>query len=318
LRRMNETDRPGLLALMAAASVKPGEVDAQDIAFRLGPRINAAGRIAKAALAYQLLLARDREKAMGLARELEQLNRQRRDLTDEAFERAQALIPRLDDSLLMVSDESFAEGIVGLVAGKLQERYNRPVVVVRRGPDDGESRGSARSIAGFHITEALDSCQELLVKHGGHAAAAGFTVATRHLPELEERLRACAAAAMPAPPPLPPLEVDADARLELVNEAVIDQLQALAPFGQNNPEPQFILRGLKVRDPRPSKDGKTLILKLVDRRGRVWRAVGFRQGHLLQNGGLPPMVDVVAHLQREYWQGSPDVKISVLAVRAAE
>lgn len=312
LARMNAAPRPGIAALLARAGVTPGDVDAERISFALAPRINAAGRLDHAIQAYKLLHTRDPRRAKVLADHLEELNSRRRAITDQAVARAEAA---LDPSapLLFVAAEDFIEGIVGLVAGKLMERYHRPVVVVRRG--EMESRGSARSIAGFHITAALDACQSLLVRHGGHAAAAGFTVETARLPELAARLTELAAATFPTPPPLPPYEADADARLELIDEQIVAALERLAPFGQENPAPRFVLRGLAVRDAKCSRNGHHLVLKLADGRNQIWKAIAFRQGDWLSARQLPTVIDVLAELKREYWRGSAELKLYITDLR---
>ena len=178
LDRLNQPQRPGLQALMKQAGLAPGQVTASTIGFVLGPRLNAAGRMEDARLAYELLQTEDVVKAAQLAGELDRLNARRKEITAQSLEAAQAQIEAngSDGYLHLVAGEEFLAGIVGLVAGRLAEQYYRPALVVELG--DLQSRGSARSIAEFDITMALDRCADagLLVKHGGHAAAAGFTV----------------------------------------------------------------------------------------------------------------------------------------------
>ncbi|MCB0161332.1 MAG: single-stranded-DNA-specific exonuclease RecJ, partial [Caldilineaceae bacterium] len=191
LAQLNATARPGLRALIDVAGLRPGDVDATAISFRLGPRINAAGRLSQTALAYKLLRTNDAQEGLETARHLEELNTQRRTLTDSALaeaERQLAAQPADAPPLYFVASEHFQPGIVGLVAGKLANRFYRPAVVVEQG--ETESRGSARSIPEVDISAALDGVSDLLVRHGGHSSAAGFTVATANLPSLHETLAA--------------------------------------------------------------------------------------------------------------------------------
>jgi len=193
LERLNAAERLGVRAMIAQTGLKLGQIDAAAIGFILGPRLNAAGRIDDAATSYDLLTCRSPDEAANLAQELEELNRRRQRLTAEALERAteQVLVAGEGEKLLFAAGEDFLAGIVGLVAGRLTEEFYRPAVVVELGAE--ESRGSARSIPEFNITAALDQCSDLLVKYGGHAAAAGFTVANDNLKRVREHLKELAA-----------------------------------------------------------------------------------------------------------------------------
>ena len=198
LAELNKPRRPGIQAMLEEAKVSPGKVDATAIGFVLGPRINAAGRLKHANLSYDLLTAPDSLTARPLAEELAALNRERQNLTLAKVELAQQQIAadrdgrgeRGDRYLYLVAHPDFESGIVGLVAGRLVEDLYRPVLVAKVG--DEETHGSARSISEFNITAALDECRELLVRHGGHAAAAGFAVKNENLETLRARLEAIA------------------------------------------------------------------------------------------------------------------------------
>lgn len=300
---LNEPARPGLHHLLITARVKPGSVNAETIGYILGPRLNAAGRLEHAKLAYKLLRAQGEDEAVELANQLEALNRRRQALTHSALEEARARLADPTAPLLMVQDGQFLEGIVGLVAGRLTEEFYRPALVVRQGPAGGESRGSARSIPEFHITRALDRCADLLVRHGGHAAAAGFTLATRHLPTLEARLTELAADALDGLDLRPTLTADAEIKLEHIRQHHIAAIEELAPFGEGNQEPLFVARGLQIyRARRVGDGGKHLQLQILDPRRHIWHAIAFRQGERLARGALPKVIDAVFHLRREQWR----------------
>ncbi len=242
LERINTAPRPGLEALMRVAGARKGHVSATTIGYVLAPRLNAAGRIAHAKLAYQLLTVQYPGEAEHLARRLDELNRQRQQLTADALEKARAavLTEGPDRPLLFVADPSFPPGVVGLVASRLAEEFYRPAIVVELGEE--ESRGSARSIPEFHITQALDRCSDLLLRYGGHRAAAGFTVRTVDLPELKTRLTDLAEQALREVDLVPTLEIDAEVPLRAMDGRVWEALQTLRPFGEGNPEPLFVSR----------------------------------------------------------------------------
>lgn len=316
---LNQPARPGLLHLMTTARIRTGSVNAETIGYLLAPRLNAAGRLDHARLAYKLLRARNELEAAELAQQLEALNRRRQVLTHSAVEEARARIADPSAPLLMVRDGHFPEGIIGLVAGRLTEEFYRPALVVRQGSADGESRGSARSIPEFHITQALDRCADLLLRHGGHAAAAGFTVATRHLPALEARLTDLAAAELAARDLHPRLVADAEIKLEHIREHHAVAIEALAPFGERNPEPLFLARALEVRRARRVGDsGKHLQLQILDRRRRLWKAIAFRQGERLSQGGLPDSVDAIFHLRAEEWNGRQHLTLVIEDLRPSQ
>ena len=314
LQRLNDPRRPGVLALLEAAGVRPGNVDTMAIGFMLAPRLNAAGRLSTAKLALKLLMARDLGEALPLASQLNTLNRQRQHLTLRAVERAQAqLAEQADSPLYVVQDPEFLPGIVGLVAGQIANLTYRPTLAIHI--EDKESRGSARSIPEFHITRALDRVSDLLERYGGHAAAAGFTLKNEHLPAFRERLVAIAQEAFGDAPPQPVLEVDLELDPGDLNERLYRYVQYLAPFGEANPEPLFLSRELTVREARAvGSEGKHLKLTL-ERQGRTWSAIAFKLGHLVDR--LPRQVDVVYHLTRNTWNGTASLELVVQDIRPA-
>ena len=313
LERLNAAERLGLRAMIAQAGLKLGQIDAATIGFILGPRLNAAGRMDDAATSYDLLTCRSPDQAANLAQELEELNRRRQRLTLEALERAQEQAPMADESqkLLFVAGEDFPSGIVGLVAGRLTEEFYRPSLVVELGPE--ESRGSARSIPEFNITAALDQCSGLLVKYGGHAAAAGFTVANDNLEALQERLKELAAEQLEGVELTPTLLIDAEVELSEMDWATQALLTQLEPCGYANPAPLLLSRRAIVRDARAvGTDGGHLKLSLSDGQAR-WGAIAFRQGQWA--GQLPPHIDVVYSLEINEWRGEKQLQLNVKDLR---
>jgi single-stranded-DNA-specific exonuclease len=284
---LSRTQRPGLRALMEASGIDPSHVDEGSIGYGLGPRLNAAGRLAHARLALDLLMEEDEERATQRALELTDLNTRRQQATAAALELAHRMLMDDDSAaggpLIFVGHADMPPGIVGLVAGRLAEEHYRPAVVYERG--EATSRASCRSIPEFDITGALRNHAELMVRFGGHRAAAGFTAENENLPALKEALTARAGDELAHVELVPVIDIDAAIPLHRVNGKLIQSLACLAPFGQGNPEPVFLSRDLEVADVRAvGDDGRHLRLRLKDGRAN-WPAIAFGLGdHGVQPG----------------------------------
>ena len=264
-------------------------------------------------MAYNLLATQYPGEADNLAIKLEETNRERQRLTTEMTLRARdAVLDRAEeDSLLFVVAPEFPEGIVGLIASRLAEEFYRPSVAVHRG--EFESRGSARSIGEFNIVAALDECRDLLVRHGGHAMAAGFTVVNEKLADLEIRLREISERVLGTLELAPTLSIDAEASLSEMNWTVQKALEQLAPFGYGNREPIFQSRNVIVRDARVVGNEH---LKLMLSDGQVvWDAIAFRQGSWI--GSLPQRIDVVYQLEARTWNGESRLQLNVKDIKPA-
>ncbi len=308
---LRESERPGIQALIRQAGIKREAIEAGTIGYVLGPRLNAAGRLESALMAYDLLATQYPGEADNLAIKLEETNRERQRLTAEMTLKARDEVAARaeQDRLLFVTAPEFPEGIVGLIASRLAEEFYRPSVAVHRG--EAESRGSARSISEFNIVAALDECRDLLVRHGGHAMAAGFTVVNEKLAELETRLREVAARALAEMELAPTLAVDAEASLGEMNWTVQKAMEQLAPFGYGNREPIFLSRDVIVRDARVV-GADHLRLMLSD--GQVvWDAIAFRQGSWM--GSLPMRIDVAYQLEARVWNGDARLQLNVKDIK---
>src|SRR6266508_1345469 len=291
LAALERTGRPGLRALIEVSGLEGACLNADSIGYVLGPRLNAAGRLAHARLALDLLLENDPERAMQQALELSRLNSERQQTTAAAMELARELLSKEDPDapLIFVGHPEIPSGIVGLVAGRLAEEWHRPAVVYERG--DTTSRASCRSIPDFDITGALRTCPELMVRFGGHRAAAGFTVENGKVAALKEALVREAAVGLAGVELAPVIEIDAALDLRRMNGALIAMLSLMAPFGSANPEPTFLSRGVEIADVKAiGEDGGHLRLRLRD--GRVtWPAIAFGRGESEVEAGQ--RVDVV-------------------------
>ena len=312
LERLNEEPRPGFEALMQEAGLQPGKVNATAIGYTIGPRLNAAGRVDSARVAYDLLTAEYPEEARRLAQRLDDLNQKRRQITAAAQEKATkiAYSQEAGQPLLFIAGPDFPAGVVGLVASRLTDEFYRPAVIVEQGAET--SHGSARSIPEFHITRALDACADLLLQHGGHAAAGGFTVRTADLPELKARLLALAARELEGKDLAPTLQVDAEVELQEMGWPLWSDLQRLEPFGEGNPEPLFVSRNVQVRFSRAvGRDNAHLKLSLSDGRSE-WDGIAFRQGEWADH--LPDRVDIAYYLQRNDWNGEARLQLNIMDI----
>ncbi|MDO8753784.1 MAG: single-stranded-DNA-specific exonuclease RecJ, partial [Anaerolineales bacterium] len=266
LRQMQQTTRQGLFSLAAVSELVLAKVNAGHIGFTLGPRLNAAGRLKEALAAFELLTTTDVFRAGELAQMLDMQNRERQRITRDMQKQAEEMVMNEDPHayLLFAAHEDFNAGVVGLAASRLTEKYYRPAIVASKGAQ--ETRGSCRSIPEFHITDALDQCADLLVRHGGHAAAAGFTVRNENLSALVTRLKAIAEEKLSNEDLRPTFTADAEVSLVEMRPDLYEKcLRYLEPTGYGNRNAVFVARNVKVKSSRTvGADAKHLKLALED------------------------------------------------------
>jgi single-stranded-DNA-specific exonuclease len=251
LETLQQTNKAGLKALMKVASVHPQGVTARCLGFALGPRINAIGRLDAAEHALKLLLTGDAAEAETLAQRLDEANRERQQeqerILQEALRQAERL---LDDRILVLASPKWHPGVIGIVASKLCEALCRPTIMVSIDEDTGMARGSCRSVAGFHIFEALTACRELFVSCGGHQAAAGFSIDPDNVSALRDALQEIAASELDEELLQPTVQVAHELPLPSLDMRLAQELTRLAPYGHGNPEPVFLTRELSVMEQR--------------------------------------------------------------------
>ena len=316
LRQIRATKRQGLFSLAGVAEMKIDKVTAGNIGFILGPRLNASGRLESALASFELLTTTDFMRAGQLAQQLDTQNRQRQGITRTIQAQAEAIAMSDDPEafLLFAAHEEFNPGVVGLAASRLTEVYYRPAIVAAKNAD--ETRGSCRSIPEFHITDALDQCKDLLVRHGGHAAAAGFTVKNENLPELVTRLKAIAKDQLGEKDLRHTLSADMEVSLSDLNHEVLKHLNYLEPTGYGNPDAVFVSRNVKVKSSRTvGAEGRHLKLSLEDDHGSVFDCIGFRMGNLKTT--LPARVDVLYRFEANEFNGRSSLQLNLKDVKAA-
>ena len=313
---INEMRRPGLRALCHAAGLQAGNITASSIAFVLGPRINAAGRIASAMTAYRLLAAGTLREAEPCARELNRLNTRRQQLTLRTHAAISESIGDAGDlPLIFAASEDYMPGIVGLVAGRLTEQFYRPAIVLELG--ENESRASCRSIPEFNITRALDECADLLIRHGGHARAAGFTIDNSNIYALHAALRQNADEALGEQDLRPRLDIDLEIAASDIGHDIIESLASLEPTGHENPPVAFLCRNLAPLDcRRVGSDGQHLKLTLARRQDSSLDAIGFGLGDWAS--AMPQTIDAAFELEINEWRGQRRLQMRLLDIRPAE
>jgi single-stranded-DNA-specific exonuclease len=306
LELLRSQPRPGLAALFAAAHLDPAGIDLESLAFSVAPRLNAAGRVGEAFDAAKLLLADDPADAATLAAALDAANATRRDLLRTAIAEARTSPDAVDDAPATVVRGAWPVGIVGLVAGRLAEERRRPAIV---GADLGPIvRASCRSAGELHLAEALAACGDLLLRHGGHAGAAGFEIRSDDWPAFRERFLAIAAA-VPAPDPVPAQPIDLAVRARDVDYALFRDLLRLAPYGIGNPEPMIAVLGLTVTRAREADGGHSqLVLK---RRLDVLDGIAFGWPELSNTVAEGDVIDVVARLMSRRFGGIESLQLDI-------
>jgi len=280
LQALGSSCGPGLRALMDCSRIQGRAVKASDIAFRLGPRLNAAGRMADATLAIDLMMTEDEEAARGMAAELDRHNRDRQRLQNETFEHAREMVLGQPDfegrRAIVLAHDAWHAGVIGIVASKLVDEFGRPAAMIAI--EGSVGKGSARSVPGFHLFNALEGFRDRMISFGGHAGAAGFQIAVQNIAGLDEHLNR-AAADLPEELFQPSMEVDAEVGLGDVTDLLVAELETLAPHGQGNPRPLFVVRDVRVAG-RPrlmGMKGQHISFYVSDGRMSL-RAVGFGLG----------------------------------------
>jgi single-stranded-DNA-specific exonuclease len=292
---------------VSKAGLEMGRLDVESISYALAPRLNAPGRLGHAIASYELLITQSEGRGEQLAAQLEGLNAERQRLTLEALHKAKERL-NPDASLFIVGGEDFPAGVLGVAASKLVDEYYRPAVVLELGSEI--SRGSARSIPEFNITAALTECHDLLLRFGGHAQAAGFTLPSANVAPLRERLVELARQRLADVELHPVLTIDAELPLSALSGDTFKLIERLAPFGVGNPAPTFLARRVKVADYHyVGSGGEHLKLKLQD--GKViWDAIGFGLGNLAP--GIASYLDIVYNLGIDRWEGGERLQLNIL------
>jgi single-stranded-DNA-specific exonuclease len=307
LRALACTRRPGLQALMRSAGVDPAAVDAGAVGFRLAPRINAAGRLCRPDIALELMLTDDAEEAKRLAAELEELNRERQAVEDRILREATALVDAMSPLErrrrgYVLAGEDWHEGVIGIVASRIVERFHRPVVLIA-GSQDGW-KGSGRSIAPFDLHGALKACSEHLQRFGGHRAAAGLSIDPANVDAFAAAFAAHADATLAEEDLHPVTVVDAVVSAEDLTLPLAQELDRLAPFGLGNPDVTLLVPATQPVEPATVGEGKHLRFRVRQQGRDAGSAIAFGQGSQLDRLRAVGLFDVACRLKENHWNGT--------------
>ena len=314
LRQLARTQKPGLQELMRSANVDPATVDAGAIGFRLAPRLNAAGRLGRPEAALELLLTEEKEPARLLAAQLEDLNRDRQAVEQRILREAVEAIESWPEAhrrrrAYVVAGAGWHEGVIGIVASRLVERYNRPVVLIAG--TEGDWKGSGRSIPGFDLHDGLRQCAGHLERWGGHAAAAGLSIKPERVEAFAEAFSSIGDLSLGEEDLRPPAKVDAlvhgrDLTLDLCAE-----LASLAPFGLGNPGITLLLAGCELAELSPVGDGKHLRFRVREDGRDSGSAIAFRFGGQIDRLRRVGQYDVAFRLEANQWNGTVSPQLNV-------
>lgn len=308
LEALNKTKNIGLLALMKTTGLEGKKIGAYEVGYILGPRLNASGRLEHAMDSLRLLCVDGPKTAKTLAEKLNATNRERQLITEETILHAQSLVDiRNLPKLLFVHHDSYNQGVIGLAAGKLVDKYYRPSIVAARG--EIYSKASCRSIGGFNIIKALRKTGDLLIDCGGHPLAAGFTVETKSLKILEKRLLEIAEEELDIGKLTKILDIDLEIDLSVLNLKLYEKIAQMEPFGIGNPEPVFVSRATVSNWRLVGSEGKHLKLTLEDKQGRYFEAIGFGMGGRAKEVINGHEIEAAYNLTGNEWNGKKNIQL---------
>lgn len=321
LRALNARPSVGIKAIMQVAGIEGKTITISDLVYKIGPRINAAGRIKSGTEAVRLLITDDADAALQFAQDIDSYNQNRRDFdsktTDEALEQLQNDPMNASMHTTVVYSPDWHKGVVGIAASRLTETYYRPTIVLTAGDDDIIS-GSARSVSDFDIYTAIDSCRDLLTNFGGHKFAAGLSMHKADLPEFKRRFEQYVASHITPEQQVPTLDIEAEVELSDMNWKMYKILQCLEPFGPGNERPLFLCRNLiNNRNTRAVSDRKHLHLDLTDRTVAM-DGIAFGQGDKathLQNG---KSIDICFYLEENSFHGRTTLQMNAQDIKLVE
>ncbi len=304
---------PGLVALLEVAGLTEGPISASDLGFRIGPRINAAGRLDNAMEVIKLFDERDPAQARERAKALDQLNQQRQGIQRQLVKQALAGLPAEPPAFVVAAgpeSEGWHRGVVGVVAARIRDALHRPAAVLSI--QGAVAVGSVRSVPGVHAVRALDAVSDLLHRYGGHPVAAGFSISTNDIPALQARLAAFVDEYAGSEALVPTLELDVVCPVGDLNEALAVQLERLGPFGKGNPEPLLLVPGLRPERLRPlGQAGKHLLFQAGPVEAVWWSGDRFARD-------LQEPVDLAVRLGFNHWRGRRTLRLTVEDARPAQ
>ncbi len=306
-----KTKRLGLQELMKGARIK-SVLDAYTLGYVIGPRLNAAGRMGHANTAYELLVTKSKEEAETLARRLDNKNQDRQRLTQRVMKEVEKQIDK-KHKLIFEGDEDWPIGIVGLIAGRLREKYCRPVIIFQKMKN--ESKGSARSIPAFNLVEAISQCKDLLKDFGGHPQAAGFTVSNKNLKKFRQKMLNIADKQIKEKDFIPVLGIDLELESEEIKFEIYEEIQKFAPFGEENPRPLFLMKDLMVSNFKAVGSNCSHLKMYLTKDSKGFQAIGFGLGDFCDIIKQGDKVSVVFEMITDDWNGARKLQLKIVDIK---
>jgi len=317
LQQIARTTKPGLKALIFIAGLMGHRIGTGQVVFILAPRINAIGRLGDAQQAIKLLTTKDEVMAHSIARILNAENKRRKDIDEqtmtEALEQIERDVDMSRDRAIVLASQGWHQGVIGIVASRLVERFHRPTVMIAI--DGAEGKGSARSIPGFHLYEALKECESELIRYGGHKYAAGLSILPEKIESFRRQLNMVSSRMLSDEDLIPKLEIDSELDLEKIDDDLVLLLEKFSPFGPQNMRPVFVSYGVEVVG-TPHVVGNNHLRFRVRKGGKVLDCIGFSLGEYLKNLTFRPIhLDIAYVLEYNYWNGANRIQLRLKAVR---
>lgn len=316
LEALRTSVKPGVIALKSVVGID-GKVDSSSVGFGMGPRLNAAGRLGQPDRGLHLLVSSDLNEAMEMARSLEALNEERKETQKWCFEEAEYLLERQVDleneNVIVLASENFHQGVIGIVASKLADKFYRPAILIAL--KNGVGKGSARSIPSFNLVKSMTQCSEHLIQYGGHAYAAGLNIEQGRVDDFRMAINRVGDEFLTEDCLVAELKVDATLALEDISQETFKEIESLEPFGQMNKVPIFISRGVRARDVKfVGREDNHVRFRAFQ--GKQYRnVIGFNLAHAFQSIDANEPLDIVYEMRRNTWGGRDSIEIKLLDIR---
>jgi len=319
LEVLSKTDRLGLNALFTTCKIEKDSITTRELSFGLAPRLNAPGRIGDSDIALELLLTKSTQRSEEVAKNLNRINQERQAIEGAILKQAEELLEEIDlkkQRIIVLSSELWNPGVVGIVASRLATKYYKPVILISKEGDIG--RGSARSINGCNIYEALKCCSEQTIEFGGHEQAAGLTIESDMIDQFTEKINKWAWENLDETIFVKKMFGDAEVVLSELHKKLVTELEKLAPFGQGNPEPILVSRGLDVINSRKVGKLNNHLKMLVSSENKTIDAIGFKLGCYDEVATSGKRVDLAFYLENNIWNGSENLQLNLKDIRHSE
>ncbi len=320
LDQIARTTKPGLKALIFIAGLMGQKIGTGQVVFILAPRINAIGRLGDAEQAIKLLTTKDENKATTIARILNAENQRRKSIDEqtlsEAIEQLETKVDLAKERAIVLSSRGWHQGVIGIVASRLVERYHRPTVMIAIDGDEG--KGSARSIPGFHLYDALKECEGDLIRYGGHKYAAGLSIAPEKIDSFRKNLNRVSAKMLSDEDLIPKLSIDSEIEIETIDQDLVNVLERFAPFGPQNMRPVFVSANNEIVG-APHIVGKKHLKFKVRKSERILDCIGFNQGDFLKSLNYRPLlIDMVFVIENNYWNGQNKIQLRTRDIKLSK